>query len=322
MIPPLISIEDHFCLDQLSEKNHIDHFPKASKDEWLDNDKQQRVREMDKGGVQLQVLSYRPVHLNVEEARAANSRAHELSQAQPARLAAFATLPMMDVDKAVAELEYCIKELKFVGALIPNHLNGEFYDAEKFWPIFRKAVELDVPIYLHPAPPSEAIGQLRYQGNYPDNVAWELGTYGLGWHQDVALHFLRLYFAGLFDHLPKLKLIIGHMGEMLPYQLDRIKLKMPETAGNGSKKKSLQEVWDNNLWITTSGMFSLAPMACLLQTTKVERILFSVDYPPARNEQGLEFMKALEASGMVTKAALEGIAHKHAENLLGLHTVT
>lgn len=259
------------------------------------------------------------VNLTAEEARIVNTRAYEAVQKHPKRLGAFSALPMGEPEKAAEELEYSVKELKFPGALIPNHTNGEYYDSEKYWPVFQKAQELDVPIYLHPAYPTEALSDMRYKGNYSDSKALDLSAYGLGWHQEVALHFMRLYASGLFDRFPKLKLIIGHMGEMLPYQLDRMFVKLRwSVADEVIGRRSLREVWDNNLWITTAGMFSLSPMACLLRTTKVDRILYSVDYPFARNEDGLAFIEALQKSGMVTEQELDSIAYKNAEKLLGI----
>ena len=133
------------------------------------------------------------------------------------------------------------------------------------------------------------------------------------------MHILRLFASGLFDEHPKLKIFIGHMGEMLPFMLDRIirfaKKQWPE------RQRGLQTVWDENLYITTAGMFSVAPMACLLRVCKIEHILYSVDYPFARNEEGKEYMHELSLSGLCSEEEMDMIAFGNAEALLGVKTL-
>lgn len=215
---------------------------------------------------------------------------------------------------AADELERCVKQLGFVGALINNHTKGIFYDDEKYWSVFERAAELDVPIYLHPAFPSEEMAQ-HYKGNYPDSTAFWLSISGWGWHTECGLHILRLFASGLFDKLPKLKIIIGHMGEMLPFAFDRI---LPISKAWGEKQRDLQTVWDENIWITTSAYFTLAPLACLLQISKIDKIMYSVDYPFCMNEQGLPFIEAMQKSSLVDDEQLEMICYKNAEKLLGV----
>lgn len=140
--------------------------------------------------------------------------------------------------------------------------------------------------------------------------------YGWGWHSETGLRVLRLWASGLFDDHPSLKLIIRHMGEMLPFQLDRI---FPMSARWASNKRDLKTVWNENFWITTSGMFSLAPMPCLLKMCKIDRILYSVDYPFSTNEKGLRFVEELEKSGMLGHEDLTAICSGHVERLLKLN---
>jgi len=230
-------------------------------------------------------------------------------------------LPMSNPIGAAAELERCIKELGFAGALVNNHLDGQFYDDPKFWPVFEKAVELDIPIYLHPTFATDEELDITYRGNYSEGIAKIISGRGWGWHTETGLHILRLFASGVFDVHPTLKLIIGHMGEMLPFQLDRI---YPMTEGMGSGgifkhiNRGLREVWKENIWVTTSGMFSLAPFACLLRMSDISKIMFSVDYPFADNRNGLKFMEDLIASKMVGEKELEMIAYKNAQDLLGV----
>jgi predicted TIM-barrel fold metal-dependent hydrolase len=224
---------------------------------------------------------------------------------------------MSDAPAAAAELERCTRELGFVGALVDNHINGQFYDDERFWVVFEKAQELDVPIYIHPSRATEEMVEY-YKGNYDDSVAVALSAYGWGWHSETAGHILRLYASGLFDRFPRLKIVIGHMGEMLPFQLERVML----VSAQLGRERSFKEVWDANIWVTTSGMFALPPLACFLQTTSIDRVLYSVDYPVSVNEKGLEFFEKVKESGLIAGEDLEKFAFRNSEALLGLQAQT
>lgn len=280
-----------------------------------------RLKNMDEGSVTLQVISHAPNSLALDHpiCAKANDELAEAVRLHPNRYAGFATLPMADPPAAAKELRRCIEELGFVGALIDDNCQGRFYDDEFFWPVFEAAQDLDVAIYLHPTYNPE-VKKVLFDGNYPDAIAESLALHGFGWHSECALHILRLFAAKVFDHYPRLKIIIGHMGEMLPFQLDRIvRISSTQWPLVGVKpERQLRQVWDENLWITTSGMFALAPMACLVRQCKPDRILYSVDYPFAQNKWGLAFMEELKASGMVSQEMLENIAYKNAEKLLGV----
>lgn len=136
--------------------------------------------------------------------------------------------------------------------------------------------------------------------------------------QEVGFHILRLFNSGFFDTFPNIKIIIGHMGEMLTFQLDRV-IDIGEKKGWPARQRDLRTVWNSNIWITTSGMFSLAPFTCLLRQIPVNRILYSVDWPFSNSTQGLDFMKQVRSSGLVTEEQFEGIAYKNAESLLQVH---
>lgn len=280
-----------------------------------------RLRDMADNSVAMTVLSHSPVHPDPETCKAINDDLHSKIIHHPAEYAAFAVLPMHEPAAAAAELWRCVQDLGFVGTLTGNHLDdGSFFDTPDFYPLWEAAQELDVPFYLHPTFPSEEESKVNFQGPYDPEIAKALGSWGWGWHSRTGLHFLRLFAAGVFDKFPNLKIILGHMGEMLPFMLDRIigmSARWP-APGGGERKRGLREVWDENVWITTSGMFSLAPMACLLQETKVERIMFSVDYPFAGNGAGKELMDKLRGSGLVSEDEWEGIAWRNAKGLLRL----
>ena len=278
-----------------------------------------RLKAMDESGLSLQIVSHTPNTLPLDLATCVkvNDELSELMQPRPDRFRGFATLPMANPEAASRELRRCVRDLGFVGTLIDSNCEGRFYDDRFFWPVFEAAAELDVPVYLHPSPNLQT-KPLLYNGNYPDGVAESLSQYGWGWHNETAIHFLRLFAGGVFDQYPSLKIVLGHLGEMLPFQLDRIEgISARQWPHIGLKlRRNLRQVWDENIWITTSGMFFLAPMACALKQCKPDRIMFSVDYPFSKNEEGLAFLKALEAERMVSDDVLEGIAYKNAQRLL------
>ncbi|TIA66622.1 hypothetical protein D6C76_09170 [Aureobasidium pullulans] len=321
MVPPMITLEEHY-LSQNVRKHLADtgredpyaQFPKPLIDK-LTSLGSDRLEALDNGNVSLQVLSHSPLNASPDECRTTNDNLASAIKDQT-RYAAFALLPMASPSAAASELERCVKQHKFVGALINNHCNGIFYDGKSFRPVFAKAEELDVPIYIHPTFAADE-WMPHYRGNFGEKAAIMMSIAGWGWHSETGLHVLRLWASGLFDEYPKLKIIIGHMGEMLPYQLDRIISTSASWAPDN--KRGLEQVWKENFWITTSGMFSLAPLSCLLRMCERDRILYSVDYPFSGNEKGLQFIQEVEASGMVSKEELEMICFKNAEKLLGVH---
>lgn len=275
----------------------------------------ERIKDMNDADITMQVLSHGAMdHGTHTLCHQINDELATKISKNPSRFKGFATLPMGNPSEAASELERCIKELGFVGALIDNHLDGEFYDDEKFWVLFEKACVLDVPIYIHPTFTAEK-DMGRYRGKYSEDVAVGLSNWGLGWHFDTGIHFLRLYAAGLFDKFPKLKIVLGHMGELLPFNLERIF----KVAKRWGRERHLEEVWDENVWITTSGMFSLAPLACLVQTKGKEKIMFSVDYPFAPNTDGRGFVDKVIGSGLFGEEGskeMRGFAYENAERLL------
>ena len=314
MTPPLITLEEHFVSDHVRKQAAKDSYAAFPNElvRKLEDVGTLRLKDMDSGSVNRQVISHGPVDASPEACRNANNDLASACAQHPSRLSGFAMLPMSDPTSAAEELTRCIETHEFVGALINNHFQGNFYDDEKFWPVFARAQELDVPVYIHPSFAADE-WMPHYKGNYPDKTANMLSMAGWGWHSETGLHVLKLWASGLFDKYPRLKVIVGHMGEMLPFQLDRI---VPMSAGWASNKRDLKTVWKENFWITTSGMFSLAPLACLLKMCSVDRILYSVDYPFSTNEKGLEFVKEVEKSGMVSQEDLRAICSGNAERLL------
>ncbi|KAF4631758.1 hypothetical protein G7Y89_g6373 [Cudoniella acicularis] len=322
--PKVITLEEHVVFPSLGDDCPFYHaiwdvFPERRKD--ARDCSTRRIADMDAGGVTFQIMSHLPGMgtTSPDRCRSANGEMADAIKENPKRFGGFAVLPMAFPDEAAREFERTVKDLKFCGALVDNHLEDmTHYDDEKFWPVFAVAERLDVPIYLHPAPPSDKVVQERFSGNYSPLVAMGLSTGAWGWQENVGLHILKLYAAGLFERFPRLKIVIGHMGELLPAMIDRVERlaffrKMAET-----RQKGMKQVWEQNIWVTTSGMFDPNAMATLLKVTPIEHILFSVDYPFESNKTGREFLDLLSSSDLVTKEELDMIAYKNAEKLLKL----
>lgn len=322
MVPPLIALEEHFIYSGMLDADRY-----AEQLKWVAGLKDKladlgpmRLSEMDRGKVNLQVISHAAGDPNLQHSIDANNQLAKAVKENSSRFAGFATLPMSAPDDAAKELKRVVEEHGFLGALIDNRTDGNtYYDDRKFWTVFEMAQKLDVPIYIHPTWPSQEQKDLMYTGNFSQAASVSMGASGFGWHQDVGLHVLRLFAAGLFDEYPKLKIIIGHFGEMLPFMLERITLLSKRW---GERKRDFQTVYDENIIITTSGVWSVHPMATVLRNTKLENILFSVDYPFADSAWGLTFMEDLEKSGLVTPEQLEAIAYKNAERVLKIKLKT
>jgi len=243
--------------------------------------------------------------------RDANDQMDAAVRAHPRRFAAFATLALHEPDKAAVELERCILELKFKGVMLNGTSSGLFFDHPRFIPIFEAAASLDVPVYLHPAPPPKPVME-AYYGGLPGSLGSMLSTAMWGWHVETGMHSLRLILSGLFDRVPRLKIIVGHMGENLPYSIARAEMVLGRGAAD--LKRSLGEYFRENFYLTTSGYFSLPPFQCMQQVVGIDRILFSVDYPFSSNLVGRQFLDSLP----LTDGDKEKIAHGNAERLLKL----
>ncbi|KAL6229543.1 hypothetical protein BDW75DRAFT_95541 [Aspergillus navahoensis] len=323
MARPIVTLEEHF-LSRAALKS-----PNALNDEMraipglFDNFTElgpRRIADMDAGQVTMQVISHGPGDLSPDQCRETNNQLAEAVRAYPTRFAGFAELPMHEPQEAATELRRmcsgALDGIRFVGALVDSHTeSGLYYDGPEFDVLWDEATKLDVPIYIHPTWPSQQLFTAYHSPNVPEDVNTTILSFGFGWHSDVAIHILRLYAAGVFDRFPKLKIIIGHMGEMIPYMLQRIE----RVSLRWGKERSFREVWDHNVWLTTSGNWALDPLACVLRNTKHDRIMYSVDYPFAKSADGLKWLVGLEESGMVTEEVLEGIRWRNAAQLLKLN---
>lgn len=312
----VIAIEEHFSTeDLLASGTNTPPPPIRAK---LVDVGDARIADMDAAGIDMQVLSpnapsvqvLEPA-LAVEVARRTNDRLAEIVAAHPDRFAGFATVPTPDPAGAVVELERSIKELGLKGAIVHGHSRGHFLDDKRFWPVLECAEDLGVPIYLHPAPPPEAV-MIAYFSGLDEEVGRALSTSAWGWHVETGMHALRLVVAGVFDRFPRLQIMLGHMGENIPFSLARA----DSTLGRVTRhlERPVADYFHENFYITTSGYITFPPLLCALLVFGADRLMFSVDFPFADNKSATEFL----AAAPISPPDRHKIAHGNVERLLHL----
>jgi predicted TIM-barrel fold metal-dependent hydrolase len=279
-----------------------------------------RLADMDAAGIEQQVLSVpisMPEDLPSDELRsiaaAANSELHTLVDGNPDRFAAFAALPWDAPDDAAAELERTVTQLGFVGTMIFGTVGGKFLDDPMFSPILETAARLDVAIYLHPGTPPRAVRDAYYSGFNPE-IERTLAQAGYGWHYETSLHATRMVVAGVFDRLPGLKIILGHLGEGIPFHLSRIDETLRPFTPNLARP--IRDYFRENFWVTTSGYFYDGPFQLTREAFGDDRVMFSVDYPFADNRRGREWFDRLALESELR----EKIGHGTADRLLKLRS--
>jgi predicted TIM-barrel fold metal-dependent hydrolase len=289
MVARIIALEEHFWTPELiALRRTVDQVnPKSV--ERLGDLGDLRLREMDAGGVDMQVLSEAEPgaqnlapEIAVSLARASNDLLAEAVRRHPDRFAGFATLPTPDPAAAARELERTVRELGFCGAMVHGSTRGHFLDEGQFWPIFECAQALDVPIYLHPCTPQPAVFDAYYK-DYP-----VLARAALGFGVEMAVQAARLVVSGVFDEFPRLQIILGHLGEALPFLLWRAN----DTLSRRSKpRRSFREYFVDHFHITTSGNFSQPALQCAIAELSIARMLFAVDWPFQPNDEAVAFIQ-------------------------------
>jgi hypothetical protein len=279
-----------------------------------------RIAAMDEASIDFQVLSLAAMGFDALDAANATPLARDINdelagavRAHPSRLGGFATLALKDPAAAAIELERCIAGLGFYGALLNGTTGGLFLDDSRFLPVFEAAAHLSVPIYLHPAPPPESVGRAYFSGLAGD-AGQLLSIAGWGWHAETGLHTLRLILSGLFDRLPTLQLIIGHMGEGLPYALARSSGILSQAVPH--LRQPVAAYFQSNIHITTSGYFTLPPLRCAIEVVGIDRLLFSVDYPFSPNTRGRALLDSLPA--LLGPDEIAALANRNARRVLNL----
>ncbi len=272
---------------------------------------------MDAARIDMQVVSLNSPgveQLGAEEAavlaREANDFVAAAVERHPTRFAGFATIPTADPPKAADELQRMVRRHGFKGAMINGHHQDRYLDDQFFWPILERAEALGVPIYLHPTEPPKAVVEASYSGFAPD-VAFMFANAGWGWHIETAVHVLRMILGGAFDRYPLLQLIIGHMGESLPFMLSRLDVMIPAMTG---LQRPISAYLRENVHYTFAGFNFIPTFLDLLLQVGVDRIMFSTEYPYGLMAQARAFLDQLPVSA----ADKERIAHGNAERLLGL----
>jgi predicted TIM-barrel fold metal-dependent hydrolase len=318
----VIALEEHFWTPDIERALRTQRNPGATSSSALGLDLadlgERRLAAMDAAGIDLQVISHTTPGVQtidaetaVRLARDANDRLAGAIASHPDRFAGFATLPTQAPEVAADELERAVGELGFKGAMINGHTGGRFLDDRSFDVVLDRAERLGVPLYLHPTEPVQAVREAYYEGFAPE-AGWFLSAAAWGWHTETGLHVLRMVLAGVFERHPGLQLIVGHMGEMLPFMLARIDDNLPPRVTGLERLPS--EYILSHVHVTTSGLFTLPPLLCTLMVFGVERVMFSVDWPYAPNEPGRRLLE----SAPVSPGDLERIAHGNAERLLSL----
>jgi predicted TIM-barrel fold metal-dependent hydrolase len=275
---------------------------------------------MDTAGIRMQVLSVPGPGAEIVSgpdgiaiAREFNDRMAQLISAELERFAAFAHLPMRSPPSAAAdELERAVLVCGLKGALISGTVDGKFLDAPEFEPVLARAERLGVPLYIHPGVPPQNVRAAYYDG-LPGEASFMLAIAGWGWHAEVAVHILRLALSGALDRHPRLKLLIGHMGECLPTMMDRVERVFSSYSRTHLDRNAARAIVEQ-VWVSTSGFSSTPAFLAAFMTFGADRILFSVDYPFGNNSAAVAYLKNLP----VSPEDRQKIAHQNADALLGL----
>ncbi|QNI58792.1 hypothetical protein SynBIOSU31_01925 [Synechococcus sp. BIOS-U3-1] len=276
-----IALEEHFSIEELlptsAELEFFDPQVLGVIEPLLPELAEQRLSNMDKAGIEIAVLSQTAPGIQAiahspeasAMARQANDALHAAVEIEPRRFRGFAALNLHDIDTACAELKRCVGELGFVGALVNGSTQGEYLDSPRVDSLWSTLEQLDVPLYLHPGLPT----------NQPASMVKELDGATWGWSFDTATHALRLIVKGVFEKHPNAKVILGHMGENLPFYLWRLDSRYSSTRYRGDISTPPSDVFRQNFFITTSGVCDDAALQCSIATLGAERIMFSTDYP-------------------------------------------
>lgn len=285
----LIAIEEHFLTTEIRAAweasalgtEGTSGFDLGELGDRLDDLGEGRLALMDESGVEMQVLSVTtPALHNLEPepsvllARQTNDLVAAAVAKHPTRFQGFAVLPMAAPDQAVVELERAVTQLGFVGTMLAGRTREKNLDHPDFRSVLAKAAELRVPVFIHPQIPQRSVREALYSG-FGEPIDTAFAAFGLGWHYEAGIQFLRLMLAGVFDEHPTLQIILGHWGEVVLFYLERL-ASLARVAG---LPRSVTEYMQQNLFVTPSGMWSEEYMQRTLKVVGPERILFSTDYP-------------------------------------------
>lgn len=273
----------------------------------------ERLRIMDRDGVSMHLLSLTATGVQMldpdraaEVAVAANDQLAAVIQRHPHRFAGLATVPPQDPRRAIAELERAIRKLRLNGVIINSHTNGEYLSEQKYWPLLEAIADLDVPLYLHPRAPLPAMAA-AYRHYELEHAIW-------GFQAETSLHALHLIISGVFDRIPKLKVVLGHMGEGLPFWLYRLDYMHGFVAMKFNRPQLKQRPSDyfrQNFLITTSGMNWDPALQFCISVLGADNIMWAIDYPYQESREATEFMNRAP----ISEEDREKIFHRNAERV-------
>jgi gamma-resorcylate decarboxylase len=302
-----IALEEHFALPETAENprgNFAPHTWEQLKERLIDV-QGERLRQMDEHGIEMMVLSLNAPAVQAvpdpAKAAALARRANDLLAAEvhkrPGRFQALAALPMQDAALAIEELQRCVRELGFKGALVNGFSqvgepdNAVYYDLPQYRPFWAAVERLGVPFYLHPRSPLPRDARLYAGHPWLMGAAWAFGN-------ETAVHALRLMGSGLFDEFPRLAIVIGHMGEGIPFNLWRVDNcnAGADKTGRNRAKKRIADYFRANFYVTTSGNFSTSALIATILEIGADRVMFSVDWPFEQIEYGARWFDAVSVS--------------------------
>jgi predicted TIM-barrel fold metal-dependent hydrolase len=285
----LIAIEEHFLTSEIRAAwaaSAIGQEGTAGLDrgeiaQRLDDLGPQRLALMDESGVAVQVLSVTTPalhNLEPEQSVALAQQTNDLVAAtiarHPARFQGFATLPTASPAHVAPELARSVTQLGLAGAMLCGRTRDKNLDHRDYWPLFETAARLGAPLFIHPQIPQRAVRDAYYTG-FGDEVDTAFATFGLGWHYEAGMQFVRLVLAGVFDAYPTLQIILGHWGEVVLFYVERL----ASLARVAKLQRPIADYFKQNLYVTSSGMWSQAYLQRSLELVGPERLLFSTDYP-------------------------------------------
>lgn len=276
----------------------------------------ERLQIMDASGVAVHLLSLTAPGvqtLPVPRARAlaslVNERLAQVIGRHPGRFAGLAAIAPQDPDGAAAEIAHAIRDLKLNGVVINSHTNNEYLDDQKYWPIFEAAEDFGAPIYIHPRSPSAQMAQ-PYK-----RFGLETGIYGF--QAETGLHGIRLICSGVFDRYPRLRIILGHLGEGIPFWLWRVDYMHPVRSSHNARPKlelKPSEYFMRNFMITTSGMNWHPALRFCIEAVSADNIMWAIDYPYQLTAGAVEFMN----DAPIALADKHKIFHRNAERVFGI----
>jgi predicted TIM-barrel fold metal-dependent hydrolase len=324
----IIAVEEHFVTPAIDAATRVERDIPAKMEPWLAAKTDAllelgdgRIAAMDAAGIDVQVIQHtEPGVQNLEPETAvrlaaeSNDALAAACAAYPERLVGLAHLPTPDPDAAADELTRSVRELGLKGASISGSTHGRFMDDPFFDPILAALSALEVPLYLHPGASLPEVTAAYYSG-FSTQIDYVLRRPAWGWHIEIGVQVLRMVLAGVFDRHPRLQLLIGHMGEAIPFMLDRWAGIMGE-VGTPSLERPPKEYVLEHVHINTSGMLASGPLHCALDVMGPDRIMFGVDYPYSPNKPAVEAIAEIELDAAVRAK----ITHENAERFFKLQT--